>query len=511
MNTGWGLPQGPVPSRGGRRTPVRHLLVLVPGIGGSALHRADGTPLWAIDPAAGRRPIRAFRELAAPGDLLRDSCYDDGVRATQLMSLPVPGLTRLLGGYRDLRRALFRRFDLVEGQTYTEFPYDWRRPAAHNAALLDRHIRERLTRLRRRYPGAEVVIVAHSMGGLVAREYVERHDQHRTVRALITLGTPFRGAVKALDFLVNGPRVAKVRFASLAEEFGRLPALYELLPLYPFIRLGTAPDAPLAGIEAVRHLLAPGANEHVARAAAFLDRLNQSEHPTATRPFVGFGAPTPQQAVLSGSRLTVMRGSHLLPGSHAAGDGDGTVPLVSATPRSGEALRLPSTPQNQTHAGLVTGRDTLQSLLIQIADLVREGQILQRGRLAEPSTAAGTDAAPSAVTGDLPSAATDAAPSAADGATPSPAAPPGADSALRLDVEDWYDADEPLSIPGRAPAHAGSLLWYRLDDADPAKLPVEDDGTFTVRADRPAEGVQRLDVLTAPDGDVLLTEVVEAV
>ncbi|MFF0204568.1 alpha/beta fold hydrolase [Streptomyces sp. NPDC005017] len=493
MHKGWGLPQGPAPSRGGRRTPVRHLIVLVPGIGGSALHRVDGTPLWAVDPAAARRPIRSFRELAAPGDRLLDPGYDDGVRATKLMALPVPGLTRLVGGYRDLRRTLFRRFDLAEGQTFTEFPYDWRRPAVHNAALLDRHICDRLTRLRRRYPGAEVVLVAHSMGGLVAREYLERHDQHRTVRALITLGTPFRGAVKALDFMVNGPKVAKVRFASLAEEFGRLPALYELLPLYPFIRLGTAPDAPLAGIEAVQHLLPPGADEHVARAAAFLDRLNQSERPTVTRPFLGFGAPTPQQAVLSGSRLTVMRGSHLLPSAHAAWDGDGTVPLVSATPRSGEALRLPSTPLNQTHAGLVTGRDTLQSLLIQIAGLVREGQILDRGRLVKQSTAAGTDDAPSAA-----------------GAVPASAAPPRADSALCLDVEDWYDTDEPLCISGRAPAHAGSPLWYRLDDADPAELPVEDDGTFTIRAGRPAEGVQRLDVLTAPDGDVLLTEVIEA-
>ncbi|GGT58374.1 hypothetical protein GCM10010271_72340 [Streptomyces kurssanovii] len=459
----------------------------MPGIGGSALYRADGTPLWALDPATGLHPIRSFRELAAPGHLLRDPDFDDGVRATKLMALPVPGLTRLLGGYRDLRTTLFQHLDLVAGETYTEFPYDWRRPAAHNALLLERHVRDRLIRLRGRYPNAEVVLVAHSMGGLVAREFLERHDQHRSVRALITLGTPFRGAVKALDFLVNGPRVAHVRFSSLAEEFARLPALYELLPVYPFIRLGTSPDSRLGGTKDVLHLLPHGGDKHATEAAKFLDRLNESPEPTVTRSFVGFGAPTLQQAVLSGSRLTVMRGSHLLPASHRTVDGDGTVPLLSASPRSSEAKRLGSTPQNQTHSGLVTGRDALKALVIQISDLVREGKILDRGRptIARTDCVGDTDMHPEASTLDT-------------------------GSALSLDVRDWYDADEPVNIPGRAPGHVGSTLWYRLGGHDPTELPVDDDGTFTITPGPQAEGVQRLDLLTAPEGDVLLTDVIEA-
>ncbi len=458
--------------------------MFVPGIGGSALHRADGTPLWAIDRAAGRHPIRSFRELAAPADLLRDPEFDDGVRATEIMALPVPGLTRLLGGYRDLRTALFDHFDLVDGETYTEFPYDWRRPTAHSALLLERHVRCRLTRLRKRYPDAEVVVVAHSMGGLVAREFLERHDKHGSVRALITLGTPFRGAVKALDFLVNGPRVAKLRFRSLAEEFARLPAFYELLPLYPFIRLGTSQDARLGGVADVAHLLPAGGDKHAAEAAAFLTRLNESPAPTVTRSFVGFGAPTLQQAVLSGSRLTVLRGSDLLPDSHRTLDGDGTVPLLSATPRSSEEIRLGSTPQNQTHSGLVTGHDALRALVIQIADLVREGKILDRGRLAAPPASPDADVSPGA----------DAA---------------EADSAMSLDVADWYDTDEPPSIPGRAPAYAGRTLWYRLGSRAPVELPVGEDGGFTLALGPQPESVQRLDLLAAPEGHVLLTDVVE--
>lgn len=491
MINGRALPSRAAADRRGRRTAVRHLLVVVPGIGGSALRGADGRPLWDIDPATGSRPLRAFRELCAPGHRLREADFDDGVRATRLMALPVPGLTRLLGGYRDLRTALFRHFDLVDGATYSEFPYDWRRPAAHNARLLARHVDERLTLLRRKHPDAEVILVAHSMGGLVAREYLERHDRHRSVRALLTLGTPFRGAVKALDFMVNGPRVAQLRFAFLAAEFARLPSLYELLPIYPFIRLGTSPQARLGGIEDVLDLLPDTGSAQARAAAEFLGRLNDSPRPEATRSFVGFGAPTLQQAVLSGSRLTVMRGNHLLPASHRTLDGDGTVALLSASPRSSEAKRLGSTPQNQTHSGLVTGRDALQALVIQIGDLVREGAILDRGRRPAPQTepATGTKA-PSAVP---------------------PIPPLPVTSALSLDVADWYDIDEPVSVPGRAPAHAGSTLWYRLGDRRPTELTVGDDGTFTVTPGPLTEGVRRLDLLTARQGHVLTTDVIEVV
>lgn len=38
------------------------------------------------------------------------------------------------------------------------------------------------------------MIVAHSMGGLLARYYIEHLTGHRTVRHLVTAGTPHRGA-----------------------------------------------------------------------------------------------------------------------------------------------------------------------------------------------------------------------------------------------------------------------------------------------------------------------------
>jgi len=44
------------------------------------------------------------------------------------------------------------------------------------------------------------------MGGLVARYYLEALDGWRNTRALITFGTPYSGAMKALDLVANGLR-----------------------------------------------------------------------------------------------------------------------------------------------------------------------------------------------------------------------------------------------------------------------------------------------------------------
>ena len=53
-------------------------------------------------------------------------------------------------------------------------------------------------------PDAKLVLVGHSMGGLVARYFLECLDGWRDTRRLVTFGTPYRGSLNALNFLVHG-------------------------------------------------------------------------------------------------------------------------------------------------------------------------------------------------------------------------------------------------------------------------------------------------------------------
>ena len=86
-------------------------------------------------------------------------------------------------------------------------PYDWRLSYRYNGQRLARLVEPALERWRAQggpYADAQVVFVCHSMGGLIARWYIEQCGGAEITRKLITLGTPYRGAARALDQLVNG-------------------------------------------------------------------------------------------------------------------------------------------------------------------------------------------------------------------------------------------------------------------------------------------------------------------
>ncbi|MEU5215627.1 alpha/beta fold hydrolase [Streptomyces sp. NPDC020807] len=89
-----------------------------------------------------------------------------------------------------LRRALARHGrDRVESLNYSPLTCDLR-----TAAEL---LRRRVEAIHARTGRAEVDIVGHSLGGLVARYYVQRLGGDARVRTLVTLGTPHSGTTVA--------------------------------------------------------------------------------------------------------------------------------------------------------------------------------------------------------------------------------------------------------------------------------------------------------------------------
>ncbi|MFI0739613.1 esterase/lipase family protein [Streptomyces sp. NPDC021100] len=99
----------------------------------------------------------------------------------------------LLHGFADNRSVfvLLRRSLLRHG---------WRHVASLNHSLLTRDIRTAATALSRyaeefraRTGAARIDVVGHSLGGLVARYYVQRLGGDALVRRLVTLGTPHGG------------------------------------------------------------------------------------------------------------------------------------------------------------------------------------------------------------------------------------------------------------------------------------------------------------------------------
>ncbi|MES2006746.1 MAG: hypothetical protein V4436_01415, partial [Patescibacteria group bacterium] len=101
-------------------------------------------------------------------------------------------LDPLLHSYDNLVDTL-KANGYIENQTLFTLPYDWKQPNEVTAFELKNKIAE----IKAICNCSKVDLIAHSMGGLVASNYIERDDYANDVDQLFLLATPLLGAPKA--------------------------------------------------------------------------------------------------------------------------------------------------------------------------------------------------------------------------------------------------------------------------------------------------------------------------
>lgn len=220
------------------------IIVVVPGIFGSRLEHENGD--LAYDLSIGSL-WHTLRTLTGPGLTEVSSAGEplDGVRATALFNYQMlPGFFGV-DDYDTLLDRLRRAVPDPMRQVLT-FPYDWRGSNRFSAERLDHFIRPTLHQWRKDSGNADAKVwfVCHSMGGLVARYFCEHLGGSDITRELVTIGTPHRGAAKALGAIVDGMSFVG-GLVDLSTFVRSLPSVYELLPLYPVLSPeGAGVDSP---------------------------------------------------------------------------------------------------------------------------------------------------------------------------------------------------------------------------------------------------------------------------
>jgi len=315
------------------------LVVVLPGIMGSQL-RKDGRLIWGPSAGAAVRAITTFgrsvKQLQLPGGVGDDHPHDGVEPAGVMPDLHLlPGIWTPVKGYdlllKRLRSLGYRDVSPDPGAppgNLLPLGYDWRLSNRWNGQWIGTQVEPALDRWRARggpYADARLIFVCHSMGGLVARWYIERCGGAAITSKLITFGTPYRGAARALEQLINGVHKGLGPLAVDLTGFARsLPSLYQLVPEYACIE-------HRGDLAKTTELSLPELDTAMAAAAMrFHTDLQQAESARqdsldATHAIVGIRQATSTTVQIRDGRvlpLDTYRGEDLA--------GDATVPLVGA-------------------------------------------------------------------------------------------------------------------------------------------------------------------------------------
>lgn len=332
-----------VPSgRGPRGLHSRGNVVVLPGLMGSELSCIN--PLGAVH----RIWLNPLRLLT--GQFSRLQLAPDGLSSAdaEFDARPTGIFKRY---YSDLLLALSVHWNV------RAFWYDWRKDLRVSAAQLDAAINGWFPE------GEPVHIVAHSMGGMVARVYLQDHPHRWKVGGrLVMLGTPNRGSFAALQALTGCADVLhSLAMLDLKHDLNALTAMVDSFPgLY---QLQPSPSA----IPAVERLYDPALySPRLSLSAAHLQTARQRHLALDQGPFermiyiAGCNQPTVQG--VDCDRLRTLLQSNLNPSStldcfEVGVQGDGTVPHAL-----GLLPEVPTYYIDETHSGLSTNSEVLDAL-----------------------------------------------------------------------------------------------------------------------------------------------------
>ncbi|GAA0121888.1 MAG: alpha/beta hydrolase [Clostridium argentinense] len=184
---------------------ITRQIILIPGIMGSTLSQKQLT-VWP-------KHISHIFDINFY-DVLKD-LDDNSISASSIISLVYNSLEKFLK---------------TQCTEYTNFYYDWRQNNLFQPSILRGKINKNVD---------EVVIVAHSMGGIITKLFLNEYKNDPIllkIGKIVTLGTPFNGAPDAYKAILFGKSVPNELFPIILSKgesrkiIKYFPSIYQLLP-----------------------------------------------------------------------------------------------------------------------------------------------------------------------------------------------------------------------------------------------------------------------------------------
>ncbi|MDB5255284.1 MAG: hypothetical protein JWL92_660 [Candidatus Nomurabacteria bacterium] len=349
-------------------------IIIVPGITGSVLRKDydDNGELWpnltklVANLADSHLDVLALLQTGKPS-AVRPMVVGDIIRSVSSVDI----FGGLIGN--------FNNNGYVEGTNLFVLPYDWRFSNAENQSKLKDLIATALEKSGK----SKVNIIAHSMGGLLVKEYLAE-NQNAPVAHIFNIAVPHLGAPKTFKTLMYGddmgfkfsltsalkvPVLNENRVKMITQN---MPSVYELLPSKKYIDLlGPYIDDRTQGlmmdIENTQKLMvADGRNAKMFPFAQALhnriDNITGSSIPTynfagcgSTETVVGFTLTKEQSLTLTGFKLVPEH-------RFRYGAGDGVVPVRSAVAVDGAHNYYVTTGSHGTMPSLAAIQDAILAI-----------------------------------------------------------------------------------------------------------------------------------------------------
>ena len=198
-------------------------LVFIPGIAGSELKINEEVP-WVADDGHGGVYTHTYEknevvwlngnQAALPGN---DDYFDalrmmpDG-KSSQAHITPTG---KLLSVY-DPTIEYLTQHGYILGQDLFIFAYDWRKDLSETSLSLESFVED----VKNQTNSSKVNLLTHSMGGLVAKKYINTPENATNINKLIAIAPPYLGSPKSLLSLLYGNCLTPEKLESLPYCFG---------------------------------------------------------------------------------------------------------------------------------------------------------------------------------------------------------------------------------------------------------------------------------------------------
>ena len=255
--------------------------------------------------------------------------------------------------YSQLTDFLRESLGYEMGKDLLAFAYDWRK----DLRLAAHQLKQQLEDWRKTLPNptAKVILIAHSMGCLVARYFLDVLGGDQIAERVILMGGPHLGTPKSIVALLTGQGL--LPFGLLGDQIrdalSTFPGAYQLLPIYPAVF--DVNDKPVDVFADPRWAAEPF-RAHIADAKKFRSELK----PRASVPtlcIVGYGNKTVSKAVVQAGADGHWEQVKFIEDE----EGDSTIPVSSAILEGAEFH-----PVHQSHGALFVDNDVRFRLKLEL-------------------------------------------------------------------------------------------------------------------------------------------------